>query len=180
MVQRTWAAFSSMAGRTGRCCALPMFIPHGKQTAGLSFFACHHLTPELLRTPAWLSHPNGALGIRSVTWMVPDPVPVVAVLARVFGSSAVTWTDDVAAVHAGRATLLFAKTGDLGMLHPGLSMADDPPAPTPVAMALRVASADRAARFLDLQGVPHQRDAAGGITVAPSEACGVLVEFAEA
>ncbi len=36
-------------------------------TPGLKTFACQHLTPEKLRRPAWLSHPNGANGITEVT-----------------------------------------------------------------------------------------------------------------
>jgi hypothetical protein len=36
-------------------------------TPGLKTFACEHLTPEKLRQPSWLSHPNGANGITEVT-----------------------------------------------------------------------------------------------------------------
>ena len=39
------------------------------------------------------------------------------------------------------------------------------------------ADPQRARAFLERQGVPFQADAAGGLTIAPAEACGVLVEF---
>ena len=167
-------------GGDGQMLRFSNIYPAGDETAGLSFFACHHLTPALLRRPEWLAHPNGATGIRSVTWLVPDAAPVVAVLAKLFGSSAVTWTDDVAAVHAGRTTLLFATAGDLGMLHPGLATLDEPTAPVPVAMSISVRDTGQTHRFLDIQGIPHQRDAAGGIAVVGQHAHGVLVEFTQA
>jgi hypothetical protein len=154
--------------------------PSREATAGLSFFACHHLTPDLLRTPGWLAHPNGAKGIRSVIWLVPDPQPVVDVLAKLFGTSAVTWTDEIAAVHVSRTTLMFARAEDIGMLHPDLARVAEPAEPVPVAMTITTDDPDRAARFLALQNVPHRVDPNGSVTVPPSEACGVLVEFVRA
>ena len=151
--------------------------PAAERTAGVSFFACHHLTPAPMRTPAWLEHPNGAEGIRSVTWLVPDPAPVAEVMARVFGKGAITWTDNVAAVHTGHGRLLFATADDVGMLHPRLAGLDVPEAPVPVALGIAVADKAKAAAALQNRGVPFSRDAAGGITVDPAEATGVLVEF---
>ena len=46
--------------------ALPRFtlvsLPP-EETPGLDCFLCAHLTPELMRRPEWLRHPNGANGI---------------------------------------------------------------------------------------------------------------------
>ncbi|HEX2527190.1 MAG TPA: VOC family protein [Geminicoccus sp.] len=167
-------------GADGQMLRFANIYPARDAMAGLSFFACHHLTPELLRTPNWLSHPNGAVGLRSVIWLVPDPQPVVAVLAAIFGSAAVTWTDEVAAVHAGRTTLLFAKAEDIGMLHPELASLDEPASPVPVAMTISTEEIERTGRFLQLQGVTYRTDPAGSITVPPDQACGVLVEFVRA
>jgi len=166
-------------GPGGQMLRFSNVYPAAEATAGLNFFACHHLTPELLRQPAWLAHPNGAVGIRTVTWLVPDVPPVVDVLARVLGPASVTWTDEVAAVHVGAATLLLARAEDIGMLHPPLARLEPPAAPVAVAMGIR-ADPDRTSDFLGRQGVAHEVDAAGGITVAPAEACGVLVEFVAA
>ena len=44
-------------------------------TGGLGLFACEHLTPEPMRRPAWLAHPNGAQAIRSCTIAVSDVGP---------------------------------------------------------------------------------------------------------
>lgn len=164
-------------GPGGQMLRFANVYPAQDRTAGLSFFACRHLTPELLRRPAWLAHPNGATGIRSVTWLVPDPAPVVEVLSKVFGRAAVTWTDEVAAVHVGRATLLFARAQDIGMLHPGLALAEESAAPVPVAMTVNVADPERTRRFLEMHGVPFKADPTGGASIAAKEACGVLLEF---
>ena len=100
-------------------------------------------------------------------------------LARVLGPASVTWTDEVAAVHAGTTTLLLARAEDIGMLHPPLARLEPPAAPVAVAMGIRADPA-RTGDFLERQGVAHEVDAAGGIIVAPAEACGVLVEFVAA
>jgi hypothetical protein len=47
-------------------------------------------------------------------------------------------------------------------------------------MSIGVEATDRAASFLARQGVPHERDAAGGITVSRDQACGVLLELTAA
>src|SRR5262249_52638684 len=35
-------------------------------TPGLDSFICAHLTPELMRRPEWLNHPNGVQGIKGI------------------------------------------------------------------------------------------------------------------
>ena len=42
-------------------------------TPGLATFSCTHLTPEMLRRPEWLDHPNGAIGLDGVTVAAADP-----------------------------------------------------------------------------------------------------------
>jgi len=41
-------------------------------TPGLNTFACQHLTPDQIRRPSWLSHPNGARGIAALTIVMND------------------------------------------------------------------------------------------------------------
>ena len=59
-------------------------------TAGISLFALEHLTPEPMRRPAWLLHPNGAQAIRSCTIAATDIGPAAAALRRLFGPAAIT------------------------------------------------------------------------------------------
>jgi hypothetical protein len=50
-----------------------------------TFFACQHLAPGALFQPAFLEHPNGALGIASVTAVAHDPAEFGEALAAVLG-----------------------------------------------------------------------------------------------
>src|SRR5580658_6248767 len=43
------------------------------ETPALDCFICGHLTPELVRRPEWLSHPNGVTGIKAVHLAATDP-----------------------------------------------------------------------------------------------------------
>ena len=52
-----------------------------EETPGLDGFICGHLTPNLLRRPDWLRHPNGTVGVRALYVVVTEtmaagaPVP---------------------------------------------------------------------------------------------------------
>src|SRR3954468_1548735 len=41
-----------------------------EETPGLDCFICAHLTPQLMRRPEWLAHPNGATGLNSIHVLV--------------------------------------------------------------------------------------------------------------
>ena len=149
------------------------------ETGGLSVFACHHLTPELLRRPGWTRHPVTATRLKSVTVLIDDPDAIAERLAPVFGRSFITRTDDVVAAHAGSAVMLFARPEDAAFLHPAFEFAFGGPgaAPVPSVLEIAIRDADAARRFLDLQDVAYGQEADGGITIQPEEAFGVAIEF---
>jgi hypothetical protein len=147
------------------------------EIAGLRFFACTHLTPELLRRPAWLAHPNGAVGLAGCTIVARDPEPVRAAMARIFGPAALTRTDRVWAVHAGGTVILIATADDAELLHPEFDLEPDDDRPALKVLAVKVQDPDRVATFLGLQGIPFARDAAGSVLVQPEEANGVCLEL---
>ena len=93
-----------------------------KMTADMPMFACSHLTPELMRQPGWTEHPNGAIGIKTLTAVTNEPGAVMERMGRIFGEARITETDNTVAVHTGRSVLLFATPDDLDMLHPELEM----------------------------------------------------------
>ena len=146
-------------------------------TAGLSLFACQHLTPEPMRRPAWLAHPNGARAIRSCTIAASDVRSLADALRRLFGSAAITDTDNVVAAHTGHGVILVAPPEDAMLIHPLLDLPDTLPEPRPVALTLEVADTDKAAAFLRLQGVRFTRSPSGDVLLRPVEAHGVAVEF---
>src|SRR3546814_6526315 len=66
-----------------------VYIPP-ELTPGLRTFACEPLTPEKVRRASWLSHPNGARGIREVTVVMEDLSGIKDAYIRLFGEEAVT------------------------------------------------------------------------------------------
>jgi catechol 2,3-dioxygenase-like lactoylglutathione lyase family enzyme len=148
-----------------------------ERVGGLSLFACEHLTPEPLRRPAWLLHPNGARAIRSCTVVAPHPAPVVEALRRLFGAAALTATDNVVAAHTGHGVVLVAPPEDALLMHPLLELSERVEEPLWAALTVEVADPERAATFLKLQGVPFDRSPAGDVLVPPGEACGVALEL---
>jgi catechol 2,3-dioxygenase-like lactoylglutathione lyase family enzyme len=153
-------------------------------TGGLRLFACSHLTPEPMRQPGWLRHPNGARGIASLTIAVDDPDAFYDPMAQVFGSICLTQTDDTLAVHTGNGVLLFVTPDDLDMLHPELeAIATDAAGqgvPILAALSLTVRDLAAAAAWLDHQGIAYRRDSGGTIGVPPEHTHGVMLEFVAA
>ncbi len=147
-------------------------------TPGLSAFICQHLTPGLIRRPEWLAHANGARAIVSLTAVVEDAVALIPAYERLFGSGAVTRTDEMLAVHAGRTRLLFAAPEDLSLLHPAAEPLPGIDPPYLAAMGLEVDDPNIAANHLGRQGIAFHREADGAVHVEPGEASGVWLEFA--
>ncbi|MFO1071577.1 MAG: VOC family protein [Geminicoccaceae bacterium] len=153
-----------------------VYLP-AEASAGLNLFACQHLTPEAMRRPAWLLHPNGARRIRSCTVAVDDPQPLIACLRRLFGAGALTNTDQVTAVHTGHGIILVAPPEDVELMHPLVRLPERVPEPQLAALNLEVADPDRTAAFLTLQGIAFQRAPTGDVLVPPHEAHGVALEL---
>lgn len=147
-------------------------------TGGISVFALEHLTPEPMRRPAWLAHPNGALAIRSCTICASDTAPAAEALRRLFGAAAIIDTDNVIAAHTGRGVIMLAPPEDAELIYPLLDLPEHVAEPRLVAMSIAVADPDRAAAFLRLQGVPFRRDPTGAVLVPPAEAHGLALELA--
>ncbi len=146
-------------------------------TPQLPAFICQHLTPEMVRRPAWLAHPNGATGLRAITVVVDDPPALAQAYARLLGAGAITPTDEMLTVRVGRAALLFARPDDLAELYPELDL-DDAPAPPYIAgMTVAVTDVAEAARIIEANGVDVAANPGGALVVPPGEACGVVVEF---
>src|SRR6185437_15536134 len=57
-----------------------------EEMPALSAFICQNLTPELVRRPQWLAHPNGVTAIAGVTIMVEATEPLRDAYDRLFGS----------------------------------------------------------------------------------------------
>ncbi len=127
---------------------------------GVPGFACQHLTPEPMRRPEWLAHPNGARRVRAVTVAVDDPATVADAYRRLLGDAAVHVDADSATVRLGAAACHFgrAENGITGI----------------IGIAVDVADLSQAATVLELAGVPAV-PTPHGLTVPPPFATGVVL-----
>ena len=151
-----------------------------EETPALDCFVCSHLTPELVRSPEWLAHPNGAIGIRSVYLVVADTAPLLPAYDRLFGLHEVTTTDAVACVRVGPQRILFSTVDDFETMHPGVEF--DPEFPVPGIAALEFATAriEQTADHLAQWQVGFDDLPDGRLAVPAREANGTILFFIEA
>ena len=142
-------------------------------------FICAHLTPELMRRPEWLAHPNGANGLRGIHVLVEQTAPLLPAYDRLFGIQHVTTTDTVAAVHVGRHRIVFSTPDDFVTMHPGIDLDPSFPAPGIVALDLGIANRDGTADCLSQRQIPFDELPDATLVVPASEANGALLFFSE-
>ena len=150
-----------------------------EEIPALDCFLCFHLTPELVRRPEWLVHPNGASGLRSVTVVVAETAPLLPAYDRLFGIHEVTTTDAVASVRAGPHRILFATPDDFATMHPGVDLAADFSLPGIAAIELAVRRSDETADYLTQWQVPFDELPDGRLAVPANAANGTILLFTE-
>ncbi len=148
-----------------------------EERAGLGFFACQHLTPDAMRRPAWLRHPNGASRIAALTVLAPDIEPIRTVAERLVGSGAMSRTDRLWTVQTGTAPIVLCQSQDAHLLHPDWDWAEAEGRAIRQVLEIGVADLEATARFLALQDVPHRRGTGGTVLVEPARANGVHLVF---
>jgi hypothetical protein len=147
-----------------------------EETPALDCFVCGHLTPELMRRPSWLAHPNGVTGIAAVHLLVADPAPLATAYKRLFA------TDETVggiAVDTGRNLLSFTTPRRFQADHPGIAVPVDFPLPGIVALELAVESEERTAAYLSLIGIPFVELPSGRLAIPAQEANGIVLMFVE-
>jgi Glyoxalase-like domain len=153
-----------------------VFLPPA-ETPGLSAFVVEHLTPELLRRPPWLEHPNGAVGLKRVGIVVEDTRPLVEPYRHLFGETALNSTDQVLSVHLGRHTLIFADFDDFSAMHPDAELDPELPAPYVAAMTILSGDLERTKDHLASWQIAHVEAPDGSILLPPDQANGAVLEF---
>jgi catechol 2,3-dioxygenase-like lactoylglutathione lyase family enzyme len=129
-------------------------------------FFCHHVTPELLRRPAWLDHANTAQRIAELAIATADPERLAQPLGRLFGKA--LWADNILWLQAGDARLGFGT---------GQALARRQGAAANGHLALQVADLAAAQDCLAANGVSYRRQPDGALRVAPDKATGIALEF---
>ncbi len=150
-----------------------------KETPALDCFLCGHLTPELMRRPEWLVHPNGAAGLRSVYLIVAETAPLLPAYDRLFGMHEVTTTDAVASVRTGPHRILFATPDDFATMHPGIDLDPDFPVPGIAALELDVDRREQTADYLAQWQIAFDELPDGRLAVPAKEASGTVLFFSE-
>lgn len=147
-------------------------------TADLGMFLCGHKTPELMRTPAWTKHPNGALAFAGLTAVVEDPARTAEAFAGVFGEGSPRETAYGYEAETGRGTIALTTVDGFSIRHPGAEAPTSLALPIWYALQIAVASVQGVADVLAASAIPFD-PIAGGIRVTPQAARGVLLEFVE-
>lgn len=137
---------------------------------------CEHLTPEVMRRPEWLTHANGANGIRAVVAVVDDLAEFAATMARAFGAGHVVQVaPDVVAVRVSDEHSIYAltrkraETAGFPVRRDGSHL---------IGVILRTNDAEGTARFMAAQGIGARRTASG-VLVDADQANGAAILFAD-
>jgi hypothetical protein len=145
-------------------------------TPDYRFFFCHHLTPDEMRHPDWLAHPNGVVGVDGIVVVCPGPAAHADAYAKLFGGDAVGVDGGVLTIRAGRHRARFMTDAAFRAAYSAAELPAAPAAAYGASVGFLVRDVAATAAWLDRAGVAHVRTD-GGILVAPGEATGVLVQF---
>jgi catechol 2,3-dioxygenase-like lactoylglutathione lyase family enzyme len=145
--------------------------------AGGRVFLCRHHTPELVWLPDMLDHPNGVLGIQSITLLALEPQLAADGYARLVGRPAASEDDSVAVSLGG--TRLEVMTPQTFLARYDRDPVAEAGQPRFGAITLQTADLDRAAAILTVHGIRFaQID--GTLQVASPDALGVRLILAPA
>lgn len=151
-----------------------------EDTPGLQdSFICAHLTPELMRRPEWLAHPNGAVGLKGIHVLVESTAPLLPAYDRLFGIQQVTTTDTVASIHVGRHRIVFSTPDDFVTMHPGIDLVPDFALPGIVSLELGIERRDSTADYLAQWQIAFDELPDGSLVVPAIEANGAILFFSE-
>lgn len=152
--------------------------PAADAVPGLKAFVCQHLTPELIRRPDWLAHPNGARSLLGMTIAVEQPRALVPAWRRLLGDKAVRADAAAMLVETGGGRLLFATPETLAARYRDVAPLPDYQRPWAAAMSLGVVDLDRCERTLCDNGFKPVR-LGDGMALPPAATGGMFLEFLE-
>ena len=135
---------------------------------------CEHLTPDELRQPGWLDHPNGALGFGELVGVVADFDAAAETYRRLLGPENVRHEGD-------RIRLRFGEGADVELIGHAEAerRGDAQPARGDAYIAsatIRVKDAAATARLFDVNGIGYRR-VGDALAVDPADACGAHLYF---
>ena len=147
-----------------------------EQTNGIWTFFCCHKTPDLMRTPEWLKHANGAVAVLSATAVVEDMDAARAALQKVYGKERVKEAAHGLHIQLPRGKIEVTTPNSFAMVHIGEGT---PKGPFPRWYGLQIAVKDVAGteQYLMAKHIPFEHLPDGTLRLTPDQTCGVLLEF---
>ena len=139
-----------------------------------------HLTPELIRRPDFLSHPNGCTGVNSMSGIIYDADRVAGKLTLLLGDESVQRNSDGVrlVIPTGQRIDLLLPHAYQARFGKSVSMRESE-IPRLGAMTLCVESLSRTQEVVAANDVAFDAVDPGTIRVGPDFTCGVTLEFTE-
>jgi hypothetical protein len=147
------------------------------ETPGLmSVVVCEHLTPERLRRPEWIEHPNGARRVRAVVGVASDLDGAAAAWERLFERVARPEGELRAELDDG-GVLSLLEPDTFARRFPSLPLPAESRRPGLAVVSVETSDVRGTAECLASKGVRHEA-ANDRVIVPPEEASGMALEFA--
>ena len=177
------AAFGPGDRETRRAKFRNMYVERDQFPEG-RFIFIEHVTRDVLWQPHLLDHPNGALGLDAIYFVVADPEATARKFAPLF-SERIERFPGVIKLTLDRGTLWLTQEKQWRERVPGSFV---PPVPSPAGFGIRVASLEATRKYLESNGVPVQAamnaspkpGVPASLWVAPEHACGAAIQFMQA
>lgn len=151
------------------------FLPRDETPGLMHVVICGHLTPERLRRPEWLRHPNGARAVAGLVAVASDPFAALAAWTKLFEGAGPI--DGGIRAEVGVGEILLLTPAAFAARYPGCEAPPAAEQPALGAIVLEVASLSATRDWLRRQGVA--REAGARLVADPAQACGTLLEFRE-
>ncbi len=156
-------------------------FPEEKDITGLlHVVCCEHLTPELMRKPEYLNHPNQSIGVLSLTGRIDDADAVEKAQIKLLGTKAVTRIGNNLrlTVPSGQFIDLLEKS-HYDALYGGDSKTVAGTDTYLGVIRLQVSNLNKTQGLLTHNQVPFTQITESLIRVGAQAACGVVLEFSE-
>ncbi len=151
-----------------------VFLPPD-ELPDLRGFFCQHLSPQIVRRPEWLQHPNGARRLVGLTIASDRPGELAAAYGRLFGAEAVQHRGEGLDVDVAGGRLSFVTARALQARFRPIEL---PPHARPWMAAQTIAVDDLGRLSEVLRANGHDPVAGGGgILLEPEAANGCVLEF---
>jgi catechol 2,3-dioxygenase-like lactoylglutathione lyase family enzyme len=151
------------------------FLPREETPGLMHVVICEHVTPERLRRPEWLQHPNGARRVAGLVAIAEQPEMEAARWAKLFPE--VTAVAGGIRSRVGRGELLLLSPAAFHARYPGETLPPRTEWPCLGAVVLGVEDIARSRDWLVMHNVG--RVDGTRVIARPELACGALLEFAD-